>query len=221
MKRRPSSLLISRRTIFVQSGASRSIVIESLRLFRPLYSPLCPPPIPPSTRHPPLSACLPSPKRRKFVVPRPLLYVSRARSRRDAGRPRARALSQSGKACYAPGCSALRSAARSRSAEFAEGAERRTREGVAAVIRPLDQTQHRVRFQPGFSAGKRGGGMVKHTHARTHICARARGEREEETGRAKLSVSMAEVIVLFSGCCYVYAVGRRERIEESIPATRQ
>lgn len=50
MKRRPSSLLISRRTIFVQSGASRSIVIESLRLFRPLYSPLC---HPHPTLHPP------------------------------------------------------------------------------------------------------------------------------------------------------------------------
>lgn len=129
------SPLISHGPVFVQSGASRSIVIESLRSFRPLYLPLCLYPfrVPrASIQKFILQSC-----RVRSLFPSMFLLISPHWPPRDCIlSPRQRAFFHAH--CRRKVGMALdtATAARSTSAEFAEGAEKGTREGVVAVIGP-------------------------------------------------------------------------------------
>lgn len=84
--------------------------------------------------------------------------------------------------------------ASSTSAEFAEGAERRTREGVAAVIGAV--IRHNT--EPVSSRVLRYGRVPRRRREKW------RNTQREGAGRAELSMSIAEVIVLFLSCYYVY-----------------
>jgi len=183
------SPLISHGPVFVQSGASRSIVIESLCSFRPFYLPL---------RHSPSASHRPRRSRSSFY--------SHAEYGRSFHRctfllisphwqPRDFILSPQQRAFFHAHCRRkigmaldAATAGQSTSAEFAEGAERRTREGV--VIR------HNTEPVSSKSIGREWKDS-KEKYARN------REEKKKKEG-VELLVSMAEVITLFLSCYYVY-----------------